>query len=128
MKITEEWLEKNEACEYGIKYLIFYDLIDMDAIELLQKLKDTRPDFCVWGIGVCTDLIILRQAINIFDINLYDNLSRTPLMWACIYNHLKTAKFLLEHGADVNSVDYAGATALSWAKLHKNKELIKLLK
>ena len=128
MKITRRWLLENEACREAVYYLIFNNLIGMDAIELLQKLKDTRPDFCVWGIGVCTNITILRQAIIIFDINSHDGLWRTPLMWACIYNHLKTAKFLLEHGADVDRVDCAGATALRWAKNNQNKKLITLLK
>ena len=46
------------------------------------------------------------------DVNAKDDKSRTALMAASNYGHIKIVSRLLEKGADVNAKDYYGNTAL----------------
>jgi ankyrin repeat protein len=51
----------------------------------------------------------------------------TALMHAAAYGHVGTARFLIEHGADVNAVSTNGRTPLELAKENKRTEMIALL-
>lgn len=42
------------------------------------------------------------------EINAKDNLGRTPLMYAYLYNNLETAKLLLKYRADTTVIDNNG--------------------
>ena len=42
----------------------------------------------------------------------------TPLMFAALYGDAASVKQLIDHGADVNASNDAGATALMWAMDH----------
>src|SRR5262245_16240952 len=48
-------------------------------------------------------------------INLRGPGGATPLMYAALYSDAETVRFLLDHGADPNIKNQAGATALMWA-------------
>jgi ankyrin repeat protein len=52
---------------------------------------------------------------------------KTALHVACEYGRLKIAAFLLKQGANKKLLDHDGRSALNYAKLSGNKELIKLL-
>jgi ankyrin repeat protein len=52
---------------------------------------------------------------GILDINSRDAEERTPLIRAARYDHQSMVRLLLEKKADVNSQDFEGVTALSWA-------------
>jgi ankyrin repeat protein len=53
----------------------------------------------------------------------------TPLMWAARWGDADRVKALLEAGADVNTVDKTGRTALDWAHTRGDKaqETVELL-
>ncbi len=48
-------------------------------------------------------------------VNAKDKNGRTPLMHACQWGCYHVAAFLLDQGAAVNKVDYAGRSALQWS-------------
>ena len=52
----------------------------------------------------------------------------SPLIEATRGNHVPAVKILLEAGADANHKNAMGRNALSYAKEHKNAELISLLR
>jgi len=54
--------------------------------------------------------------------------SFTLLIWASKNNKYKFAKQLIELGADTKPTDEKGYTALSYAEINKNKNMIKLIK
>lgn len=63
--------------------------------------------------------------INVF----FDNdLRNTPLRMAVIANEYSIAALLLMYGADVTAIDRFGNSALHYAAMNKNKEMITLLK
>jgi len=51
----------------------------------------------------------------------------TPLLYAIFNEHNKTAKKLIDHGADVNEVDKDSKTALMYASDNCNLEMVRLL-
>ncbi len=52
----------------------------------------------------------------------------TPLIYAVRANKVNIAKFLIEHGANVNAKNVRGQTPLSLAERAGNTEMIQLLK
>ena len=127
MRITEEWLEKNEACSQAVAYLRRNNLVGTDAITLLKKLKPRHLNYCIWGIGNCTDVHTLKRAIKIIDVNIRDSTTNISLHWACVYGRPETAKTLLEHGADINVKNIAGETPLHVASKFGRTEVAKIL-
>ena len=51
----------------------------------------------------------------------------TPLMIACAYSYYEMVKVLIELGADINYIDEDGRTALFYAKIREDKEMVDLL-
>ncbi|PVU98132.1 hypothetical protein BB559_001773 [Furculomyces boomerangus] len=51
----------------------------------------------------------------------------SPLITACCFGHLQAAKFLLDHGANVNISDQSGWTGLMWATNNNHDDIVKLL-
>ena len=60
-------------------------------------------------------------------INTKDAYGINALMHALIFNNLESVEFLLENGADVNSIDYEYQTPLIYAVQKNNAEIVKLL-
>lgn len=58
------------------------------------------------------------------DVNVKANMGETPLHMA---NSLEIVKFLISKGADINAKDGGGVTALSWAMIEGNEELVNFL-
>ncbi len=52
---------------------------------------------------------------------------RTPLQWACVHNHLRSAELLIKFGAIVAATDDDGYTPLHWACLYNYRATAKLL-
>ena len=64
-----------------------------------------------------------------FDVNLFDDLCRTPLHYAVESGHYATAELLVSRGADVNAHDEEkiGETPLSFAVQGNCLEMVELL-
>ncbi len=61
------------------------------------------------------------------DVNAFDNLIFTPLMYASYRGHLDIVKYLVENGADVNAVDYSNQTILMRACSPGHLDIVKYL-
>ena len=61
------------------------------------------------------DTNLVRMFLPRMDINIKNNYSQTPLMFAAYGNCLEVARILLENGADVNAIDFRGFTPLMFA-------------
>ena len=75
---------------------------------------------------------IVSELLNsnwINEINEFDDVSFTPLIWAARNNHKETVKLLLEAGANINGYDSAriGNTVLREVVGESDTELVKLL-
>lgn len=85
----------------ALEYDFLYGSIDPKMAEVL--------------IAAGSDLLSLE-----IDVHSKDELGRTPLHWLAICsendNHLRTAKLLLENGADVDAVDNAGLKPIDFLK------------
>jgi len=60
------------------------------------------------------------------DVNAADNFGRTALTNSCSYKNIRTIRFLIAHGADVNQ-GHKGSTPLSLTKSWGNKQIVRLL-
>ena len=69
--------------------------------------------------------VLLRYAVN--DINSVDKDSNTPLMNAVGYEHTDLAKYLIEHGANVNCICENNATPLSQAVYNQSYEIVDMI-
>jgi ankyrin repeat protein len=58
------------------------------------------------------------------DVNIRNDFSITPLIEAAKNNAIQVAELLLDNGADPSVVDNDGCTALDYARLHDNEDLI----
>ena len=69
------------------------------------------------------------------DLNILNELGESMLGMACLmkyaedkfYDNIRIVRFLIENGADIDHRDKAGFTALDFAAMNNNKEIIKLL-
>lgn len=67
---------------------------------------------------------LLTSGVNV---DMRDNLHRTPLMSAAIRGDVDTVKFLLSRGAFVEATDEAGKTASMLAAISGNRKMVDLL-
>jgi len=89
------------------------------------------PDIAVFGDVNAVRLMLDHGA----DVNAFDGLGRTPLMYAAATDllSLEVVKLLVERGADVNAVNRhkqggdTGLTALDIAKLHGDTPIVQFL-
>jgi ankyrin repeat protein len=63
----------------------------------------------------------------IMDMNLTDQVGRTPLLWAAEMGHEVAVRVLLEKGADIESKDLGGRTPLQWAAKGNHEAVTELL-
>lgn len=61
------------------------------------------------------------------DVNVKDNIGKTPLHWAALCGYLDVCKVLLDADADLNTRDKYGYTPLHEAALYGRLEVCKLL-
>ena len=122
--IVGEEYELDEPDEIPLLFFLIMHGISIDALEVLVEngldiLKTNRE-----GLGA-VDIAIKYRRPDIVklckDRGLDLNLSRrksgmTPLMLASAFNDVDMVKYLIEEGADINSVDKYGMTALDYAR------------
>lgn len=73
------------------------------------------------------DSLQIRKLLNKNNLNRPDSEGITPLLSAAIHGRIKSAKVILQRGADVNKADNSGNTPLMFAAKNGNLELLKLL-
>ncbi|XP_064455145.1 uncharacterized protein LOC135366391 [Ornithodoros turicata] len=71
------------------------------------------------------DLLLIIDRLD--DVNKKVHMSRTALFNACQSGHLKTVRYLLSKGADVNVADEDGRTPLHQSALKGHADIVKLL-
>lgn len=66
---------------------------------------------------------------NDIDLNVKDKkYGRTALIWAVIKGHKETVKILIAKGADTTVKDKNSKSALEWAQLYRNYDIVDLVK
>jgi len=73
------------------------------------------------------DLEKVTVSLDDKTVNFRDTNGRTPLTIASIYDHTKITKMLLNYGADINSRDRYGSTALMYALGEDNIDVASIL-
>lgn len=82
---------------------------------------------CMNGHPDVVKYLLEKGAVS--DINIADDFAKwTPLIAAVNVDNIEIVKLLLENGADVNHRDKINSTALKYAKIRGNKDIVKLLK
>jgi len=61
------------------------------------------------------------------DVCVKDKYGATPLILACLYNHIDVVKLLLEMGADMDAEDIYGYNVMKLAVERKHLDIVKLL-
>jgi ankyrin repeat protein len=100
-----------------------------DITSVLGELSSTALHLAIEnGFEGVVDLLCQYKA----DLTIEDSYGRNPLMRACIANETEIARILIECGATPDSIIYDEETGdeftpLSFAELHENKSLIKII-
>ena len=68
------------------------------------------------------DIEILIREIDQEDVNKTNSLGWSPLTVSCFHGNFSVAKFLLEKGADPNSCNIKGTTAVMYAKTAADRD------
>lgn len=84
---------------------------------------------CLHAAAYQGDMDTVRHLVsNGFDVNNCDSMnSFTPLHCAVLSNHAEVAKYLVDHGANIDSIDRMGMTSLHLAVFESNTELARWL-
>ena len=112
----------NLACQEG-HLEIFHALLNKGADFNLGDLDNSQPIHLAAKAG---QIEMVEELLNRgVDVNQPDNNGVTPLLFSST-THLETAKYLLEHGADPDYKNERGFTALFYAAIGGNAELLQL--
>lgn len=105
----------------------FNALIETDGIDVdFPDVDHNRPiSYAIMlDKSDCLKKLLLKKAnVNYADIN-----GVTPLMLACVTGSLELTEMLLPYVQEINKTDNVGLSALTYAKLTKNKSLVSELK
>jgi len=103
---------------------------DEDIIRGLSKLSQKEKNERLIDASRNGRLEVIKLLIKAgADVNVKDKYEEyTPLIWASINNYLDIVKMLLEADANINVKNKYGNTALTYAFIFHNKEVIDLLK
>ncbi len=92
---------------------------DDSAVHLLQDKPDLNRRFgpqgstpLLWASFYGDFYLVVRLLQEGADVNMTDHLGRAPLWAAAVNNHVDVTQLLLEHGADVEAMNYNGWTYL----------------
>jgi outer membrane protein assembly factor BamB len=88
-----------------------------------------EPAEALWEAARVGDLTAVKKLhAEGFDLNARTKYGATALSFACDKGHLDVARYLIEHGADVNAKDdFYQVTPLGWALYNDHVEIVKLL-
>ncbi|KAI0393770.1 hypothetical protein F5Y17DRAFT_287681 [Xylariaceae sp. FL0594] len=108
----------DQAVEVLLKGGAHVDAQDKDGRSALLFLASEKQQAKAnWSIST---LRLLRR--HGADLEVRDQIQRTPLLWAATNSNIGIASFLLENGADVTAVNNRGRTALHLAVESHDKE------
>ena len=87
----------------------------------LASTSGYSPMICAAQNGFTSIVLLLSMFSSVND---QDEDGMTPLMCACINNHISTVPMLLQLGADPSLMNKVGNTAIDFALLHNNVEIV----
>ena len=118
---------------YALRYRCDEDIIDL-LIESGADVRDTDNEgVSIFDMAITYDnLGLVKRFVEegIYDVNETRRKSGfTPLMCATCYGRVEIAKYLLEKGADKDTIEQQGGlTAADFARKMNKKTILKLLK
>jgi len=129
------------AKSYNVKTVLMYAFENgnIDIAEcLINNVEGIVVDlFCHNGNSIliyaclCGHLRMVKYLVNTYSdkgiVNAKGVKGKTPLMIASEYGHFTIAKYLIYHGATINASSHDGNTALIYAVMHDNTDIINLL-
>ncbi|MCL1959560.1 MAG: ankyrin repeat domain-containing protein [Spirochaetes bacterium] len=117
--------------------------------DLFTAINRNQPDIVIYSImnrgaqanGEILLLLTEKQRFDVaaqlieagIDVNYQYPLSKsyadgmTPLLYACKWNNFELVKILVEHGANIQTKDKNGSTALSIARVNGNNQIVNFL-
>ena len=132
-QLVEYLLEKGASIEGAGETDVYGNIITAAAGSKFNNMQDKSPvDLTLLEKSAENSAKIMETIISKADKNsinyIYAPLDgKTPLIIAVGNSYFETAKILIENGADVNSVDFEGWSALSYAINNGDIEIAKLL-
>ncbi|KYQ89878.1 Ankyrin repeat-containing protein [Tieghemostelium lacteum] len=116
------------ACIGGNSYIVKY-LITNGGADTQQK--DIRGYNSLIHSVQHGELNVVRYLLEkpelSLDINSRDTSLKTPLIWASCQGHHQLILYLLHKGANINSVDIQGRSAIHWSIVKSNVECTRIL-
>lgn len=98
-----------------------------------SSIRDLDPSFKDCGATLLHsaagqgDRTAMKTFFQTFPVDCTDNLGRTPLMYACCTNRIKSVELLLKQGCDVTLQDSDGRTGLLWAAYYGHHDILRML-
>jgi ankyrin repeat protein len=106
-----------EAIEVLLEFGVDIREIDQDGLSAIDvAIKFRREDVIEFCIEKGMDVNETHRKSGI-----------TPIILTACFNNINMAKLLIEHGADINSKDYAGLTVKDYAKKLGQKKMLTFL-
>lgn len=111
--------------------------LNVNAVTAMQVAAKLLPKY--WGFSAGTSALIFAAANDRLDackrliawgasVNIVNEWSADALMGAAYFGHYDICALLLDHGASTSLVAAGGKTALQYAELNNNSELVLLFK
>ncbi|KAL8548083.1 hypothetical protein ACS0TY_007413 [Phlomoides rotata] len=94
--------------------------------EIVNDCEGRRVLHFAAGMGVTEMCEFLIEEVNV-DVNIQTERGDTPLLHAVKEGHVNTAKYLIDHDAEIAMSDSKGCTSFHYAAQRDNKELMLLL-
>lgn len=89
-----------------------------------ESLKDDVYTAAAYGDMEKLQRLVERENCSVSE---PDGLGYFALQWAALNNRTAAARYILEHGGDVNAVDHTGQTALHWSAVRGAIQVAELL-
>ena len=98
------------------------------VVSISLALADMRSDSLLLTGARSKNIQMIELALSMDgDVNVTDEIGRTPLIWASFHGYLPVIELLLERRAQIEARDSMGRTALMWAALAGKIEAVDLL-